>query len=130
MNADGTVDFLDCDGRFGEIRVDYQTEEEWEQVPGAATDEWFAAADDVTSDQWAVDVAHYGEVPRGWQESAPALPPPADWYAVDVGLGTALRSDLREGEWLWHLREHWGWIPPHPCAGWIVGPDGEPRKSS
>ena len=135
MNADGTVDFLACDSELDEIRVDYRQQAELETYTYEPVIEWHAVRSATMVNGVAVvgnhtDVAYYGELPRGWSESFPAVVAPDDWTEVSTGIGFAYRDDLTEGSWVWFTHdENWAWIPDHPCDGWELGPDGEPRHS-
>jgi len=123
LNPDGTGDYVDCAGPVWMIRVDYLTGDE----PGEEWD-WDVRVPAGAEDVDPVILARYGEVPAGWEERIPAQEPPADWVSVNTTSGYAQRSELVEGTWVWFTGdEHLQWAGDHPCDGWEVGPDGDPR---
>ena len=117
LNADGTIDFVDCNGIQGHVVVRFSDEE-------------ITANDDTLPIQWDVrrtasgrlyDVIHYGETPAE-SETVRLEPPPPDWVWVSFGGGryspgyTEQRSELVEGEWVWRNDEVWSFVPEHACA--------------
>jgi hypothetical protein len=122
LNSDGTVDYLDCSGPLGYVNVDYRYE-----VGEQGSIEWEATQ---PLGAGAADVAYYGEVPPGWDERYTAFRPPLGWTFVSTSAGGVYRESLDEGEWEWFTVSTWDWIPEHPCDGWELDSDGEPRRTS
>jgi hypothetical protein len=132
LNADRTVDYLECWGGMEYVSVDYLRS--YQSEPEVV--EWEARTvptpvDDFSHVASPIEIAYYGHTPPNW-EGAPALPPPVGWDFVDVSTswGPIAREDLTVGEWQWHLNSTWPWIPEHPCDGWDIDQDGEPVKVS
>lgn len=128
LNPDGTVDVLECDGPMWQVHVDYVLEDE---VAGAPV-EWRALVLPVDEGQQQaapVDVVYYGEPPAGWHEDIPAAIPPEGWIAANTSGGFVRREELVHDTWVWFTGdEHLPWATEHPCDGWELGADGEPRR--
>ena len=117
LNADGTIDFVDCNGLEGDVVVRF-------------ADEVNALFDETALPQWEVrrtklgrlfSVIEYGTSFSG--ETTIALdPPPPDWLWVAFGndpsnsMYVEPRSELVEGEWVWRNDEFWSFVPSHACA--------------
>lgn len=125
LNADGSIDYLNCRASLSSIEVDFHVnDDDWDAEP-----EWLVTTGH--DDSATVDVALYGEVPEGWRVERTEHRPPPDWYYVSTSIGSAYRTELVEGEWVWFRNgTDWAWIPPRPCDGWELGPDGDPRRLS
>lgn len=108
LNADGTIDFVDCWGPEKVVAVNYLTNGLEEDVT-----EWEASGE--PEEREAV-VVRYGEAPDGYFTTV-LLDPPAEWVAVDFGFRTYDRIEMVEGEWLWEGGVSYPWMPPHPCDG-------------
>jgi hypothetical protein len=129
LNDDGTIDYLDCYSDLDHFEVDFRMPDEsyLDESP-----EWQAEIDNESVSGMrsaSVEVAYYGELPDGWIETVRAARSPGAWTFVSTNAGFAERDDLVEGEWVWFTNDdNWAWIPPQPCDGWELGPDGEPRR--
>ena len=104
LNADGTVDYANCDGRLAEYEVDYRVDDsdtyaEWSLVPGVGA-------------SLPGRVIEYGVIPDGF--SGVALPPPAEWKTVTVGGGFFARDELVVDDWVWE-DYNFDFIPGQPC---------------
>lgn len=112
LNADGTVDAVECYGMGSSFTVDYrragetQSNESPEWVVTVGPD---AEHDDPT-------IVRYGLSPQG-STTTVLEDPPDDWVEVWTSVGSAERDDLIEGEWLWRATSDFPWEPEHPCDG-------------
>lgn len=116
LNADGTIDFVDCNGVLGDFVVRFTGTE--------------GVYDDDAPTQWEVDrsassriyqVIEYGTAPEASNTTKLELPP-VDWLWVSFGSESwrtgymEPRSELVEGEWVWRTDEFWSFVPDHACA--------------
>jgi hypothetical protein len=125
LNADGTVDYVVCYRHNEPIYVNYLGEDDQGSDTGLDEDEWRAIP---KNDVSGPTVIEYGLLPNGYGETVPPEDPPLGWTRVDTPGGYFLRSELTEGEWYWNNPNPWAWIPNHPCSGYEIGPDGDPRE--
>jgi hypothetical protein len=113
LNADGTVDFVECHSRSTDFVVDYA------RTSTAGDDdlvEWEVVADDPDTRREERPVVRYGEAPDG-HTTVHLAEPPEDWLYVEFAGKQAYRGDLVEGEWQWHNVAQYPWVPEHPCEG-------------
>lgn len=108
LNADGTIDFVDCYGAGESISVDFS--DGWSDD---TSPEWEATS---TTTGEPGEVIRYGEPPSGYSTTR-LVDPPSNWTVVDFGLWPHHRSDLVEGEWEWVNGTTYPWVPEHPCDG-------------
>lgn len=127
LNADGTIDYVLCSpGHNDVIEVDYWLDGESQSSP--SDPEWHASPSQGAPD--APLVVRYGRLPIGYSQARPTADPPSGWDWVSTPGGSFNRDDLIEDEWYWNIESAWAWIPNHPCPGFEIGPDGDPRRTS
>lgn len=110
LNADGTIDYVECESSTYDIAVDYLRPGEDEN---SFAPEWIARGQ--SDDQLVV---RYGEAPDGF-ETTVLEAPPADWVSVEVTTWIWVdRDELVEGEWEWWGTKMYPWDPDdRPCSG-------------
>jgi hypothetical protein len=112
LNADGTVDAVECYGMGSNFEVDYRLAGE---SMSSESPEW---ALDVGPDAEHHDpvVVRYGRAPAG-STTTVFEDPPEGWVEVWTSVGSADRGELIEGEWVWRATSDFPWEPEHPCDG-------------
>jgi hypothetical protein len=113
LNADGTVDFVECGVWSADFVVNYKRTS---TVGDDDPIEWEVVADDPDGLRDARPVVRHGEAPDGYSTVA-LLEPPEDWLYVEFAGNHAYRGDLTEGEWQWHHVSQYPWVPEHACEG-------------
>lgn len=113
LNADGTVDAVDCYGLGSNFTVDYRlADEPWD----TDTFEWELLIGPEAGHGDDPAVVRYGVAPDGGTTTL-LEDPPADWVEVWTSAGSARREELVEGEWVWWSTSRYPWEPERPCAG-------------
>lgn len=105
LNADGTVDFVQCGSRPSRPVVNYHLKND-----PAGVVEWEAVADEQTDRS---SVVRYGD---DKYNSVVLLPPPDDWEYVTANSLWVERHELEVGHWVWSTADL-PWVPGRPCDG-------------